>query len=359
MKKAVLILTVFALCFSFASCNKSSDEVSLSTVDSTTETIFQAPISDETNAANVPREAITNNTNAAASNGNLVQNNQKTKATTKTSQTVSSTKQNDIEPTTAPWQPRELTYYALSDISWQTSENINGIDFCGISVENYHLVGHSFLLTLINRSENQYSMGSYKYFSTTYSGIIEQQVNGQWVELKPKEIIKDDKSSVMHKNVMYDVSVEIGYYVSELENGRYRLILPIYENGAEIGKITVEFNSTKFNAETARAGTKIENAVSFVFSPPTSGMKYVYTPMKEADRDKIVELYNNFDIKVSQKPVNLDSVFVEICDSNGKLHQFSVFSDGTVLINSSYFKTPNGKEMYNLLNSIYQAIHKA
>lgn len=355
MKKTVLILVIFALCFSFASCNKASDEAPLSAVGSTAETVLQKPISDETIATST---LTTKNAVATASNSKPVQNNQKTKATTKTSQTFSSAKKNISEPTTAPWQPSELTYYALSDISWQTSENINGVDFCGISVENYHLIGHSFLLTLINRSENQYSMGSYKYFSTTYSGKIEQQINGQWVELKPKETIKDDKSSVMHKNVMYDVSVEISYYTSEFENGKYRLILPIYENGAEIGNITVEFNSTKFNAETACAGTKIENAVSFVFSPPTSGMKYVYTPMKEADRDKTVKLYNDFDLKVSQKPVNLDSVFVEICDSNGNLHRFSVFSDGTVLINSSYFKTSNGTEMYNLLSNVTQELRK-
>ena len=67
---------------------------------------------------------------------------------------------------------------------------------------------------------------------------------------------------------------------------------------------------------------------------------------------KIVELYNGFDLEVCQKPVNLDSVFAEICDENGNLNSFWVYSDGTVSINSSYFKTPNGKEMYNLLSRI-------
>ncbi len=348
-KKTVLIFTVFAFCFSFASCNKSSDEVMSSTVDNTTEIVIQTPISDETNATST---TTIKNEVTTLINSKPAQNNHTTKTTKKASQAVSLTSQNILVPTTAPWQPRELTYYALSDISWKTSENISGVSLLGISVEEYHLVGHSFLLTLVNRSDNQYSMGSYKYFSSTYGGRFEQRINGQWVELKQKDTIKDDKLSVMHKNALYDVTVEIGYYVSEFENGRYRLILPIYENEAEIGNITVEFNSTRFNAETARAGTKIEKAVSIVLSLPTSGMKYVFTPAKEADREKIEGLYNGFNLEASQKPINLDCVFVEICDKYGNLHSFWVYSDGTVLINRSYFKTPNGKEMYSLLNSI-------
>ena len=205
---------------------------------------------------------------------------------------------------------------------------------------------------MANNSDSKYSMGKYKYFSTTYSGKIEKQIDGQWVEQIPDEIINDDKLTVMDKGYIFNVTVEINYYLADLENGRYRIILPIYENEEKTGNLTVEFNSTKFNAVTARAGTKIENAVSFEVFSPYSGIKYVYNPMKADERDKITELYNSFELKESQKPGNASSVCVKICDSKGKMHDFWVYSDGTIFINNSYFKTPNGKEMYNLLNNI-------
>ena len=350
MKKLLLIIGIFVICFCFASCNDFSEEAEPSVIGSTTESVTEASTADKINADYVSDTLTKNESSTIATDNHTVQIIPATKTPVKVSQNTS-TPANTNKPTvpvTNPWQPKESVYYALSDISWQTSENIKGLNFYGISVEKYHPGDYSFLITMANNSDSKYSMGKYKYFSTTYSGKIEKQIDGQWVEQIPDEIINDDKLTVMDKGYIFNVTVEINYYLADLENGRYRIILPIYETG----NLTVEFNSTKFNAVTARAGTKIENAVSFEVFSPYSGIKYVYNPMKADERDKITELYNSFELKESQKPGNASSVCVKICDSKGKMHDFWVYSDGTIFINNSYFKTPNGKEMYNLLNNI-------
>lgn len=362
MKKIVLMLSAFIFCFGFASCNKISEEVQPSTIGSITESVTETLSDaekitvDKTVADYVMHSLTEKERNTTVTVNRPVQSNSTTKTTKKASPNTSSSSNPNkaTVPVTDSWQPKEFDYYALSDINWQTSENINGLELYGVSVEKYHLDGYSFLITMANNSDNKYSMGKYKYFSTTYSGKIEKMINNQWVELTPKDIIKDDMLVVMDKNYLFNVTVTISHYMPELENGRYRIILPVYENESEIGNLTLEFNSTKFNAETARAGTKIENAISFEIFSPYSGIKYIYNPMKAAEREKITELYNSFEFEESKKPEGESSVCVKICDSKGKMHDFWVYSDGTIFINNSYFKTPNGQEMYNLLNSIFK-----
>lgn len=351
MRKAIALIMAFSVCFVFASCKRqSAEEKPTTTAVNGDLTVKTRTSTQQTTDLTV---TVTHQEETTQKNSNKTQNNSTTKTTKRASQTHAGAKPNATEtPTAAPWQPENVTYYALSDIKWKTSENITGLNLCGISVEKYHLSGYAFLLTLINVSDKEYAMKSYRYFSTTYSAELERQNNGQWQKISPVESIADDKLSVLHKNTSYSVTVNVNHYFSDLENGRYRLTLPVYENEEIVGNISVEFTGTKFNAVTARAGTKVEDAVSVTVSPFYSGYKYVVTPMAENEKNRIVELYNGFDFSETSKPENLSVIDAEICDRKGNLHRFSVYSDGTVAQNNSYFKTENGKEMYDLLYGI-------
>lgn len=257
-----------------------------------------------------------------------------------------------IAQTSPEAQAETQTYFALDDITAYTSSNISGIELLGIAYETSYSDGPHFLLNIINKSDSEYYVKNFKNSMACYGYTLERQSDGQWHQYKATGNKSDNTTAQIYKNVMFTTLLPINKYLTELENGRYRISLPIYESEQTTGSLMIEFSVTKYIAETAQAGSKIENATSVVITPASSGIKYVFTQMSDEQRNKIVAYYNGFDLAEGQKPNSSAADSVYITDSKGNLHWFMVYSDGTVWQNRKFYKPANGKAMYELLKEI-------
>lgn len=236
-------------------------------------------------------------------------------------------------------------YYAVSDIMPYLAEYKIDVELLGIVYETSYSGGPYLLLTMVNNSDNEYYIKTYNDTAQTNGFILEKKADNQWIEYKQTVDNIDNSTAVMYKNTFCTVFLDI----PELENGFYRVTLPIYENNSTADELVVEFALTKY-VKQASAGSYITKPVSFVVDTGASGMKYTVTQISSEDKAKIVETYNNFKLNPTSKPeYSTNYYYVEITDNKGLLHAFFIFSDGTVCQNNTYFKPANGKEMYNLI----------
>lgn len=241
-------------------------------------------------------------------------------------------------------------YYAISDINSYATGRLSNIKFWGIKYTSAYTGGPYFLMTLINESGNEYYVKHQNNTSVTNGYTLERLEGGQWKTYNDTSVDLDTDTSKLYQNTISSLLLP----VSELKNGNYRLSLPIYESNEKAGNVTVEFAVTKYMAKEAPAGSKIENATSFTVTPRYSGVEHTLTNISEEDKAKIVEYYNSFEVIPAERPSSsLSYVYIEITDSQGNLHSFSVAIDGTVYQNGTYFKPQNGKLMFELLYSLY------
>ncbi len=236
-------------------------------------------------------------------------------------------------------------YYAVSDIKSYLAEHKIDVEFLGMVYETSYNGGPYLLLTMINNSDNKYYVKNYNNTADVNGFRLEKKADNQWIEYKRTIDNIDNSKAQMLKNAFFTVFLDI----PELENGFYRVILPIYENDATADELVIEFTLTKY-VKQAPAGSDIGKPVSFVIDTGASGMKYIVTQISSENKNKIVENYNNFVLNPASKPSPSTGYFyVEITDNKGMLHAFFIFSDGTVCQNNTYFKPANGKETYNLV----------
>ena len=232
-------------------------------------------------------------------------------------------------------------YYAISDIKSYLAEYKIDVEFLGMIYETSYNGGPYLLLTMINNSDNEFYVKNYNNTADVNGFKLEKKTDNQWIEYKRTVNNIDNSTMQMHKNAFFTVFLDI----PELENGFYRVTLPIYENISKADELVVEFTLTKY-VKQAPAGSDIGKPVSFTIDTGASGMKYIVTQISSEDKAKIVEAYNNFVLNPASKPSPSTGYFyVEITDNKGMLHAFFIFSDGTVYQNETYFKPDNGKEM--------------
>ena len=236
-------------------------------------------------------------------------------------------------------------YYAISDIKPYLAEYKIDVEFLGMIYETSYSGGPYLLLTMINNSNNEYYVKNYNNTANVNGFKLEKKADNQWIEYKQAVNNIDNSTAQMHKNAFFTVFLNI----PELENGFYRVTLPIYENNSKADELVVEFTLTKY-VKQAPAGSDIGKPVSFTIDTGASGMKYIVTQISNEDKAKIIDNYNSFVLNPASKPSPSTGYFyVEITDNKGMLHAFFIFSDGTVYQNDTYFKPANGKEMFNLV----------
>lgn len=239
-------------------------------------------------------------------------------------------------------------YFAISDIKPYLAENRIDVELIGIVYETSYSGGPYLLLTMVNNSDNEYYVKNYNNTMEINSFKLERKFDEQWLELKKKYNHNDNTTAQLHKNTFISALLT----VSELENGFYRITLPIYENNEKTDELVVEFSVTKYIKQ-APAGSKIGKYTSITVDTGASGMKYIVTQIPSEDKAKIVENYNSFRLNAASRPDSSTGYYyVEITDNKGMLHAFFIFADGTVYQNGTYFKPENGKKMYQLINDI-------
>lgn len=254
-----------------------------------------------------------------------------------------------VYTTQAPTSTEPKPYYALSNIKSYSTGSLSDILFWGIKYTSAYTNGPYFLMTLINESSNEYYVKHQNNTSVTNGYTLERLIDGQWQEYSDTKIDLDTDTSILYQNTLSSILLP----VSNLENGQYRLSLPIYENNEKAGDMTVEFAVTKYMAQEAPAGSKIENVTSFTITPGYSGVEHVLTNILQEDKAKVIQFYNSFEVIPAERPSGMVSfVDVEITDSKGNLHAFAVYVDGTVYQNGTYFKPTHGKLLFEHLYSI-------
>lgn len=239
-------------------------------------------------------------------------------------------------------------YYAISDIHSYLSEYAIDVELLGIVYETSYHDGPYLLLTMINNSDNEYYVKNYNNTMEINGFKLERKIDEQWLEQKKKYNHNDNTTAQLRKNTFFSALLT----VSELENGFYRVTLPIYENNEIADELVIEFAITKCIKQ-APAGTDIGKPLSFTIDMGASGMKYIVTQFSYEDKSQIVENYNNFRLIEAERPsYSTGYYYVEITDDKGMLHAFFIHSDGTVYQNGTYFKPANGKKTYQLITGI-------
>lgn len=236
-------------------------------------------------------------------------------------------------------------YYAISDIMPYLAEYRIDVELLGIVCETSYSGGPYLVLTTVNNSDNEYYVKNHNNTAEVSGFTLERKTDNQWTEINHPVNDTDNTTTVMNKNCLFSVFLKI----PELENGFYKVTLPIYENNEKADELIVEFSVTKYTKQ-APAGSEIDKYKSVVIDTGASGNKYVVTQISSKHKSEIVNTYNNFTLNHASRPDYTTNYFyVEITDDNGMLHAFFVFSDGTIYQNNTYFKPANGKEMYNLV----------
>ncbi len=228
------------------------------------------------------------------------------------------------------------TNYVVTDIK---ASEMDFFELLGVEVRKSY-EGYYFCLTLINQSPVECHAGK--------SYILEKQTDGIWIACPQITEHENDDPVQLHSNTLTYVPLKVETYLDAPNNGRYRLSLPVNANGTT-GTFSVEFTITKYVSSKLEAGTKIKNPISVAVYPGTSGVPYCRNLLSEETKQQILDYSNNFILQPVEKQPSQSHFSVSIIDRNGDEYFFIICSDGTIIINSQYYKTQNGTELYQLL----------
>lgn len=237
------------------------------------------------------------------------------------------------EITSPSSEPKEK--YVVTDIK---AAEMSSFELLGIELQKSY-EGYYFCLTLINRSPVECHVGK--------SYVLEKQVDGIWIAC-PQIAEESSEPVQLNSNTLMHIPLPVEKYFDTPVNGRYCLTLPVNTNG-NTGTFSVEFTITKYMSSKLKAGAKIENPISVTVYPGTSGVSYCYNLLPEETARQILNYSNNFALQSVEKQPSKSHFSVSIIDRNGDEYFFIICSDGTIIINSQYYKTQNGKELYQLL----------